>query len=133
MILAGFTFNGTTVIYILIITLGLLVLAIGYRELLKYLGKGAPSKKDFCVLYALEKDPAAGELEFYFTSEEKKPVSINILDADMNFVAEVASLDCNKGGNIIRYDSTQLADGNYFYSLETANQKTMKKMRVQNG
>ncbi len=133
MILAGFTFNGTTVIYILIITLGVLVLAIGYRELLKYLGKGTPSKKDYCVLYGLEKNPASGELEFYFTSEEKKPVSINILDADMNFVEEVASLDCNKGGNIIRYDSTQLADGNYFYSLETANQKTMKKMRVRNG
>ncbi|PIE87171.1 MAG: hypothetical protein CSA03_01630 [Bacteroidetes bacterium] len=133
MILAGFTFNGRTVIYILIITLGALVLTIAYRKLLKYLGRGAPSKKDYCVLYGLEKSPSVGELEFYFTSEEKKEVAINILDADMNFVTEVTSFECSKGGNIVRYDSTQIADGNYFYSLETSNQKTMKKMRVQNG
>lgn len=110
----------------------MLVLAIAYRELLKYLGKGTPSKKDYCVLYGLEKNPSVGEVEFYFTSEEKKMVSINILDGDLNIVEEVKSFECNKGGNIVRYDSTQIADGNYFYCLESANQKTMKKMRVQN-
>lgn len=133
MILAGFTFNGTTVIYILCVTLGILVIAIGYRQLLRYLGKGAPSKEDYCVLYSLEKNPSQGELEFYFTSEEPKSVTINILDKDMNFLTEVTTIDCHKGGNIVRYDSTQIADGNYFYCLQTKNQKTMKKMRIQNG
>jgi hypothetical protein len=133
MILAGFTFDGTTVIYIMCVTLGLLVIAIGYRQLLRYLGKGTPPKEDYCVLYSLEKNPAVGELEFYFTSEQPKSVTINILDEEMNFVTEVATIDCHKGGNIIRYDSTQIANGNYFYALQTANQKTMKKMRVQNG
>jgi len=132
MILAGFTFNTNTVIYILCITLGILILIIAYRKLLKYLGRGTPSKKDYCVLYSIEKNPASGELEFYFTSEESKPVRLNILDDNMNVVVEVASLDCHKGGNIVRYDSTEIANGNYFYCLETDNQKTMKKMRVQN-
>lgn len=110
----------------------MLVLAIAYRELLKYLGKGTPSKKDYCVLYGLEKNPSVGEVEIYFTSEEKKMVTINILDKDMNFLVEVKSFECSKGGNIVRYDSSQIADGDYFYCLETANQKTMKKMKVQN-
>ncbi|MDG1332764.1 MAG: hypothetical protein P8P74_10560 [Crocinitomicaceae bacterium] len=133
MILAGFTFDSTTVIYILCVTLGILVVAIGYRQLLRYLGKGTPPKEDYCVLYSLEKSPAQGELEFYFTSEMPKSVTMNILDAEMNFVTEVSTIDCHKGGNIIRYDSTQIANGNYFYCLQTANQKTMKKMRIKNG
>lgn len=133
MILAGFTFNGTTVIYIMCVTLGILVIAIGYRQLLKYLGRGTPPKEDYCVLYGLEKNPAQGELEFYFTSEQPRSVTINILDQEMNFFTEVTTLDCHKGGNIVRYDSTQIANGNYFYCLQTENQKTMKKMRIQNG
>ena len=133
MILAGFTFDGNTVIYIMFLTLGLLLIAIGYLQLLRYLVKGTPPKEDYCVLYSLEKNPAQGEIEFYFTSEEPKSVTINILDEEMNFVAEVETIDCHKGGNIIRYDSTQIANGNYFYALQTANQKTMKRMRVQNG
>jgi hypothetical protein len=132
MILAGFTFNWDTVIYILSITLGILILVILYRTLLKYLGRGTPSSKNYCVLYGLEKDPAHGELEFYFTSEEKKPVTINILDENMNLFTEVATIDCHVGGNIVRYDSTQIANGNYFYCLQTENQKTMKKMTVRN-
>lgn len=132
MILAGFTFDWTTVTYILCVTLGLLVIAIAYRQLLKYLGRGTPSKKDYCVLYSLEKNPAQGELEFYFTSEEPKSVTLNVLDADMNLVTEITTIDCHKGGNIVRYDSTQIANGNYFYCLQTENQKTMKKMRIQN-
>ena len=133
MILSGFTLNSTTIIYILCVTLGILVLAIAYRKLLGYLGRGNPAKENYCVLYELEKNPAVGELEFYFTSENEKSVTLNILDQDMNFFKEIQTIDCHKGGNIIRYDSTVIPNGNYFYCLQTANQKTMKKMRIQNG
>ncbi len=132
MILAGFTFDSTTIIYILCVTLGILVLAILYRKLLRYLGRDTPSKENYCVLYSLEKNPAVGELEFYFTSDLEKTVTLNVLDQDMNFVAEIGTIECHKGGNIIRYDSTQMPNGNYFYCLQTSNQKTMKKMRIQN-
>ena len=133
MILAGFTLNSTTLIYILCVTLGILVIAILYRKLLRYLGKGTPPKENYCVLYSLEKNPSVGELEFYFTSDLEKTVTLNVLDLDMELVAEIETIECHKGGNIIRYDSTQMPDGNYFYCLQTANQKTMKKMRIQNG
>lgn len=132
MILAGFSFDSTTIIYILCATLGLLVLAIAYRALLRYFGRGTPLKEDYCVLYPLEINPAKGALEFYFTSEEEKAVTLNVLDEDLNIVTEISTIDCHKGGNIIRYDSTKIANGNYFYCLQTSNQKTMKKMRIQN-
>ncbi len=132
MILSGFAFNGTTVIYILCITLIMLILYIGYRQLLRYFAKGMPSKENYAVLYNLEISPAAGELEFYFTSETERLVTLNVLNENMEHVLEISSQMCHKGGNIIRYDSAQLKNGNYFYCLQTDNQKTMKKMRVAN-
>jgi len=119
--------------YILCVTFGILLIAILYRKLLRHLGKGTPPKENYCVLYSLEKNPSQGELEFYFTSDIEKSVTLNVLDQEMNFVSEIGTIECHKGGNIIRYDSTQLANGNYFYCLQTTNQKTMKKMRIQNG
>jgi hypothetical protein len=132
MILSGFNFNSTTVLYILFVTLGILVLAIAYRKLLRYLGRGTPPAEDYCVLYALEKNPSAGEMEFYFTSEAVKTVTLKVLDEDMNEVTDISTIECHKGGNIVRYDSTQIQNGNYFYCLQTPNQKTMKKMRIKN-
>jgi hypothetical protein len=38
--------------------------------------------------------------------------------------------EMKSGGHIIRFDSSQLANGIYFYCLETDNQKTLKKMKV---
>ncbi|MFT5779536.1 MAG: hypothetical protein ACI837_002495 [Crocinitomicaceae bacterium] len=96
------------------------------------MGKGTPPKKDYCVLFNIEKDPAEGELEFYFTSEEKKNYSLQILDSDMLLIEEVLSKECFIGGNIVRFDSSKLKNGQYYYCLKTDNQKTMKKMRVSN-
>lgn len=132
MILSGFEFNGTTIITLLCVTLGFLVLFIAYRQLLRYFGKGTPNKADYVVLYELEINPVVGVVEFYFTSDAEKSVSLNVLDENMEFVLEISSQMSHKGGNIIRYDSTKLKNGNYFYCLQTDNQKTMKKMRVAN-
>lgn len=132
MVLAGFGFDSSTIIYILCVSLGILVLAIAYRQMIRFLGRGGVVKENYCVLYSLEIDPATGILEFYFTSDQVKDVTLNALDQDMVFFAEISSGPCHLGGNIIRYDSTQLPNGNYYYCLQTSNQKTMKKMRVQN-
>ncbi|MCH2225125.1 MAG: hypothetical protein MK066_10185 [Crocinitomicaceae bacterium] len=120
--------------WVLIISLIILLLIIGYKKLLKYLGKGVPPKEDYCVLYPLEKDPVEGEIEFYFTSDKKKSFEITILNSKLEQVLQVVSKEsCFIGGNIIRYDSSKLSNGQYFYCLKTPNQKTMKKMIVNNG
>lgn len=120
--------------WVLIVSLILLVVIIGYKKLLKYLGKDVPPKEDYCVLYPLEKDPAEGEVEFYFTSDKKKPFGIFILNAGLEEILQVVNKEsCFIGGNIIRYDTSNLPDGQYFYCLKTPNQKTMKKMVVKNG
>lgn len=131
MVLVGLTFT-KVLLGILTVSLALLLLYIGYKKLLAFLGKGLPVAEDYCVLYTLEKDPAMGELEFYFTNECAKTVALELLNADMSLNQLIIEQEYPEGGHIVRFDSTRIANGNYFYALRTDNQKTMKKMTVQN-
>jgi hypothetical protein len=131
MVLIGYDIQ-TIVIATLSVSLVALVLVIAYRKLLAYLGKGTPDKRDFCVLYALESQPASGEVEFYFTCESPKSFSVSILDSEMQEYAKVREGEASIGGTIVRFDTRDLANGTYYYCLQTPNQKTMKKMVVNN-
>lgn len=117
---------------ILLTSITLLILVIAYKKLLAYFGKGNPKKEDYCVLYSLEGDVASGELEIYFTTETPKSVTIDLLNEDFSFNREITRRDVSQGGHIVRFDSTVLANGYYYYCLRTENQKTMKKMLVEN-
>lgn len=117
---------------ILLASITLLIIVIAYKKLLAYLGKGNPNKADYCVLYKIEGDVATGEIEIYFTTETPKAIFVEILNEDMTLNQEIARREVTKGGHIVRFDSTKLANGYYYYCLQTENQKTMKKMYVKN-
>ena len=116
----------------LYVTLIITVLVIAYKKLLMRLQQGVISKDDFCVLYALEEDPVSGEVEFYFTSELEREIRLVILDSNMDEIKVVIEKTATSGGNIVRFDSQSLSNGEYFFCLKTENQKTMKKMRISN-
>lgn len=103
-----------------------------YRMLLRRLSRGSIDKEDFCVLYGLEEDPSSGEIEFYFITEEERDIKLSILNANMDEIKTVVEKVATKGGNIVRFDSNTLSNGEYFFCLTTENQKTMKKMKVLN-
>ena len=132
MILIGFSWVDV-VIGMLWVSLVLLVLVIGYRKLLSYLGRNDIKKEDYCVLYNLEESPVTKEAPFYFTSEKVRTVAIWILDSGMKDLMEVSNQECKVGGNIIRFDTSKLENGTYFYCLKTDNQKISKKMEVFHG
>lgn len=132
MILIGFSWVDI-IIGMLWVSLVVLVLVIGYRKLLSYLERNEIKKEDYCVLYNLEESPVTNEAPFYFTSEKVKNVSIWIQDNAMNDLIEVSNQECKIGGNIIRYDTSKLENGTYFYCLKTDNQKISKKMEVFHG
>ena len=113
-------------------SLGLLILSIAYKRLLRKLSDGAVRGEDYCVLYALEEDPVSGEVEFYFTSEQKREFRLLILGEDMEDIALVAEKTASPGGNIVKFNTTVLKNGIYYFCLKTENQKTMKKMHVLN-
>ena len=131
MILVGYTWLDVAE-GILWVSLILLLLILGYKRLIRSLRKDNFDPADYCELYNLESEPASGELPFYFTASKVKQIRLVILDANMNEVKEVVTKDCKEGGNIVRFDSNQLPNGEYFYCLKTDNQKVMKKMTVKN-
>lgn len=92
---------------------------------------GTPDLKNFCVLYPLEQKTVSGEIEIYFTNDLEKTARIIILDVELNEILEIAQGDYSPGGNIIRFDTSVLDNGDYYYCLVADNQKTMKKMHVQ--
>lgn len=131
MILVGYDYKQIA-IGILCVSLALLVLVIAYRKLLQYLGKGAINKQDFCVLHPLEDTPSAKEVTFYFTCDKPKPYALWVLNEAMEDELLIKEGEATPGGNIVRFDTTTLSNGKYFYCLRTENQKTMKKMIVLN-
>jgi hypothetical protein len=131
MILVGFSIANILIVT-LSVTLGLLILFIIYRKILAYVSRGEPIQKDYAILYPVEQNPASGEVTIYFTCEIEKEVTIDLLDSNMNFIKLLFTKKCKEGGHIVRFDSEDFADGEYFYCLKSDNQKTMKKITISN-
>lgn len=120
------------IIGILLTSITLLILFIAYKKLLARLGKGTPKQEDYCVLYGLEETPSKNEVSFYFTSNSEHSIELSLLTNELTTLQIIAEKTVNEGGHIIRFDTTTVPNGNYFYCLKTDNQKTMKKMIVAN-
>lgn len=131
MILIGIKVS-EVVIGVMLASITILIAVIAYRKLLARLNKDEVVQADYCVLFGLETSPSKGEIEFYFTSKQPKHVKFEILDAQSNPLLTVLEKDFPANGNIIRWDSTSVQDGSYFYQLVTDNQKTMKKFEIKN-
>lgn len=129
-----YTYNWSEIGVWILIVLSIATIAILlYKRLLTKLNRDNMNTADYCVLYSLDKETVSGEVEFYFTTESKRQAKIVILDLDMKEVQEVKNTEFSVGGNIVRFDSTSVPNGKYFYALITDNQKTTKKMTILNG
>ncbi len=115
----------------LIVLIAIRMLYIMYKAIIRRFSKGSLKKEEYALLFDLENKEQSGELEFYFTMEQPKNVVFSILNAKMETVEVLQDKEFVSGGHIIRFDTSVLQDGVYFYCLQTDNQKTMKKMHVQ--
>lgn len=131
MVLVGFSISDVS-IGMLWVSLVVLVIYIGYKKLLKYMSRGSINHESYCELYTVEDNPISGEMSFYFTSNEIKKCEMSIYDLSMDIRIDLFNKECLLGGNIIRFDSTKLPNGEYFYQLKTANQKIEKKIAIFN-
>lgn len=115
----------------LFITLCIVISIILYRLLLRKLSKGKVDMDSFCTLYSLEKNPVSGDVEFYFVSPDMMKVEFSIWKENAK-VQELKNDYFSKGGHIIRFDSTSLPNGEYFFGLVTSKQRTIKRFKIQN-
>ena len=130
MILASFITS--KLLTLLTISLVVLIGVIIYKRLLIKFKQNTISKEDYCILFGLENQPSKGEIEIYFTSEKKKNVNISILNEDMSLHTDIKEFECTPGGNIVRFNTLNVENGNYFYQLKTDNQVTIKKFTIKN-
>jgi hypothetical protein len=131
MILMGYSIS-KVLIGMLWVSLGLLVVVVLYRRILSHLQKGRAVPEDYCVLYSLEVDPVKGEIEFYFTTKTKRNIIFQLLNDDLSVLKILYDKETKEGGQIIRFDSSTIENGNYYFQIVTENQKTMKKFSVLN-
>lgn len=131
MLLIGYSWVDV-LMWMLYISLILVIVVISYKMLLARMARGHVKKEDYCELENLDQEPASGELVFYFTSSMVRKVQLILLDNEMNDFKVVYNKECQIGGNIVRFDSTVIPNGMYYYSLRTENQKVMKKMTILN-
>ncbi len=109
----------------------ILLAIIAYRALLRRFQKGQIQHKDFCELYTLDQDPAKGELSFYFICPAPTHVRFCIWQHN-ELIVELADKEFETGGNILRYDSSKLENGVYYYGIITPTQETKKRMVLAN-
>jgi hypothetical protein len=109
----------------------ILLAVIGYRALLRRFQRGQVKHKDYCELYTLDQEPAKGELSFYFVCPELTNVQFAIWQNN-SVIHEVANTSFEKGGHLLRFDSTKLANGVYYYGIITSDQQTKKRMTIAN-
>lgn len=111
----------------LIVLLGI----ISYRKLLQYLSRNRIRTEEYINLYDLELSSITGEIEFYFTLPTTKFVQFEILDSNWLKILELASKEFEPGGHIIRFDSSSVSAGTYYYGIRTEGQVLHKKFIVE--
>jgi hypothetical protein len=117
---------------VLSVSLSLLVIVISYKKLLAYMGKGTPNKADYVFLYTLENQPSFGVVEFFYELKASKNVRLELLNKELELIEVIDQRDAESGGTIVRFDTSTHSNGDYYYQIVTDNQKTMKKMRIEN-
>lgn len=111
----------------LIVLLGIIL----YRKLLQYLSRNRIRTEEYINLYDLELSTVSGQIEFYFILPTSKFVQFEILDSNWQKILELAAKEFEQGGHIIRFDSSSISPGIYYYGIRTEGQVLHKKFLVE--
>lgn len=113
-------------------TLVVVLMIILYRVILQRMKKGLIDNSTFIILHTVEKSPAHGMIQFYFTSEQSTEAILRLYDKAETMELILHKGAVKKGNTIIDFDTTTLPNGLYFYEIKTNDQKTFKLLEVKN-
>jgi hypothetical protein len=117
---------------VLYLTLGIIVIFIGYRFYQKMAGKGRKSEAIYFKPDPLKNRLIVGKFESYIEVEE--PTLVKIYLADLNGAEKycIIEKEFKSGLTPIVFDSSQYEDGEYFYTIFSNDMKSEKKIKLQN-
>lgn len=125
-----------TVLIVGWLAFALLVLFIIYRTIIRKFKQKEKERKLFKELYIelhpIEKNPAAGIVPIYIESHSQLEVQLRVFSHDLKVDRIIETRKLKKGGNVISFDTLQFENGIYFFEAITHNQKTRKKIAIQN-
>jgi len=114
------------------ISLIVVVFILLYSLLLKRLKRGEISQDSYIVLYPLDAELAVGTVQFFFENKEAKEVAFKVYSANGDYEELISNKSYKAGGHILKFDTTKVPNGKYYYELKTENQKTSKLMEIKN-
>ncbi|HLV43290.1 MAG TPA: T9SS type A sorting domain-containing protein [Brumimicrobium sp.] len=114
------------------LSLGILIILIAYRLLVKRMKHGQIEKELYLILHPIEKDPAIGTVPIFFEMHSPMNVEISIFSTNKGLNRVIENKTFKKGGNIIQLDTREFENGFYFYQAKTENQKTRKLIEIRN-
>ena len=132
MILAPIYSITNIVIGVMLVSICIILLVIGYRKVLSRLKREYIDPQDYCELYNVSVDKVEGEIDLFFETSTKREVKIVLLDEQWNEVSTLYDQEASEGGNKVALNTKDFPNGNYFYRLLSDNQKTTKKIRIEN-
>ena len=113
-------------------SLVIVVLIILYRLLIRKMKKGVVDQKSYAELSSTDDKKKSGEFQFFIKLSEPKQVFFSVYGKSSDFKKVIVDEELAKGGHILKFDSTKVPNGFYYYELITDNQKTTKLIEVNN-
>lgn len=107
-------------------------LVIVYVLILRRMKRSVPDNSMYAILQPLEIHPAHGIVDIVFQLQTPVQAEVIICDKEENPIHVLFNEVAEDGQTIVRFDTTQVENGEYYYMFKSEHQKTMKKVLVQN-
>ena len=118
--------------YFLYITLIVLLMVIGYKYLLRRFNRDRIEKEDYVDLFSFENYLASGDVNLFYEVYSAKHIRFYVTDTSGKEIVVLVDEVKKPGGYNVCFDSTKLDNGDYYYCIQTSNQKTEKIVRIRN-
>lgn len=83
-------------------------------------------------LFPYEYPSASGAITFFFEADDALEYTFFVINANNNEKHIIAQGTCRKGGQKIKFDTTTVDNGTYYYGIENQFQRTEKRLEVRN-
>jgi hypothetical protein len=114
----------------LAITTGIFLLYYVYRSYIRKATAEAGSPRGFARLLPIEIPDPGGELQVRFETSDEQEINLEICDDSHTTLYVLASKVYVPGEYVIRFDSSKLSGGTYFFRLKTSRQEIFKKIQL---
>lgn len=114
------------------VSLVVVLLILGYILLLRRMKRGQISMDDYVELHPIDSEFATGWVQFFFKIKAPKKILFIIYAENDMFFEVLTNKMYQPGGHILKFDTSEMPNGRYYYEVITENQKTSKLMEVKN-